>query len=226
TAIQHISESVFVGLCRKVGTSQLVAMRRDMVDIWDKVKNQVKSSDNISVMLSGSYREGLRLEGSDLDFMYWPKNHRVIWDLSQSQYYNTHRQTLVLCDCSDSPPGFTLLYLLSPSMNSDIQSACVTMNNRHCISSSKCKQIVLSKSSPTKATPHGPCARGTIKTIEYDQALCFLCDFWPQSASSWIDRCRSWPQPHVVYNIVKNGFHFVAIGNGLSRHEDHEWRIS
>ncbi|XP_062616432.1 uncharacterized protein LOC134278116 isoform X2 [Saccostrea cucullata] len=115
TVIQHISESVFVGLCRQVGTSKLVAMRRDMADIWDKVKNQVTSEDNCT-MLSGSQREGFRLETSDVDFMNWPNNHRVIWELSQSQYYNTHRQTLILCDPSDSPPGFTLLYLLSPNL--------------------------------------------------------------------------------------------------------------
>ncbi|XP_062572653.1 uncharacterized protein LOC134234594 [Saccostrea cucullata] len=224
-AIQHISESVFVGLCRKVGTSQLVAMRRDVMDIREMVDNQVRSSDDHSSMKSGSEREGFRLEGSDHDFMYWPNDHRVIWELSQSQYYNTHRQTLVLCDCSNSPPGFTLLYLLSPSTDTGIQTACVQINNRHYISSSKFIQFICSAFIRT-STRHGPCASGTFRTLEYDQAICFVCDFWPPSASSWIDRCHFWPQRHVVDNIVKQGCHFVAIGHKLGCHEHLEWRIS
>ncbi|XP_062594956.1 uncharacterized protein LOC134256318 [Saccostrea cucullata] len=225
--IQRISESVFVGLCRIVGTSQLVASRRDMVDIRDTLINQVKKSDETSEMVSGSYREGFRLKESDLDEMFWPNDHRVIWELSQSQYYNTRRQTLILCDCSDSPPGFTLLYLFSPRTNRRTQRACVRMNNRYYISSSKYRQISLSYVIvPYNPTLHGPCVSGTYGKNKYDQAHCFFSDFWPPSASSWIDRCHSWPQPHVVDDIVKNGCHFVAIGHKLGNYEDHEWRIS
>ncbi|XP_062569032.1 uncharacterized protein LOC134231123 [Saccostrea cucullata] len=188
-----------------------------MVDTWDKVLNQVKPSDEISVMVSGSKREGLRLEGSDVDVMFWPNNHRVIWELSQSQYYNTHRQTLILCDCTDSPPGYTLLYLLSPS---------VKMNNRHYISSSIYRENICSLSK-TKSVSNGPCVSGSFhRQVEYDHAHCFICDFWPPSAFSWIERCHSWPQPHVVDDIVQNGCHFVAIGHKLGDYEDHEWRIS
>ncbi|XP_062572650.1 uncharacterized protein LOC134234590 [Saccostrea cucullata] len=80
--------------------------------------------------------------------------------------------------------------------------------------------------SPSHLTPHGPCTSGTFAEIEYDYADCFISDFWPPSASSWIDRCHSWPQPFVVDDIVKHGCHFVAIGQKLGRNEDHEWRIS
>ncbi|XP_062567766.1 uncharacterized protein LOC134230008 [Saccostrea cucullata] len=226
-AIQHISESVFVGLCRKVGTSQVVAMRRDIMDIYEMAMNKVTKSHEDSVVVSGSYREGFRLKGSDIDMMFWRNKHCVIWDLSQSQYYNIHRQTLILCDCSDSPPGFTLLYLLSPRVYREIQRACVGMNNRYYVSSSKYRQISLSALSlPYNLTPHGPCVSGTFATIEFDNAHCFASAFWPPSASTWIDRCHSWPQPHVVDDIVKNGCHFVAIGHKLGNHEDHEWRIS
>ncbi|XP_062616450.1 uncharacterized protein LOC134278146 [Saccostrea cucullata] len=221
TAIQHISESVFVGLCHKLGTSQLVAMRRDVVDISEMVNNQVYPINGRRKMESGSQREGFRLEGSDTDMMYWPNNHRVIWELSQSQYYNTHRQTLILCDCSDSPPGFTLLYLLSPSMNRDIQRACVRMYDRYYISSSAYRHMFCSN-----RIPHGPCASAKFLTVEFDFAYCLACDFWPPSASSWIDRCHLWPQPHVVEDVVKNGCHFVAVGHKLGNYEEHEWRIS
>ncbi|XP_062582781.1 uncharacterized protein LOC134244537 [Saccostrea cucullata] len=227
-AIQRISESVFVGLCYIVGNSQLVTMRRDVMEIMEKVRNQVKKRYEYSVMVSGSYGEGFRLKGSDVDIMGWFNDLSVIWDLSQSQYYNTQRQTLMLCDCSDSPPGFTLLYLLSPSRFRTIQRARVRMNNRYYVSSSKYRQYSLSASltAPCNLTPHGPCVSGTSGILEYDYATCFVSDFWPPSASSWIDRCHSWPQPHVVDDIVKNGCHFVAIGHKIGNHEDHEWRIS
>ncbi|XP_062579121.1 uncharacterized protein LOC134241041 [Saccostrea cucullata] len=218
---------MFEGLCDEIGTSQLVAMRRDLADICEMVENHVRTIDENSEMMSGSKREGFRLKGSDIDTMFWPNNHRVLWDLSQSQYYNTHRKTvtLILCDCSDSPPGFILLYLLSPSMDRHVQEACVRMKNRNYISSSKYTQIKCSES-PFNDNPHGPCVSGIDGEIEYDNAYCFVSDFWPPSASAWIDRCQSWPRPHVVDDIVKNGCHLVAIGHKLGIYEDHEWRIS
>lgn len=73
-----MSESVFVGLCEIVGTSQQVAIRRETEDIREMVKRRATSNDENIQMLSGSKREGFRLEGSDLDSMFWPSNHRVI----------------------------------------------------------------------------------------------------------------------------------------------------
>lgn len=67
---------------------------------------------------------------------------------------------------------------------------------------------------------------GKVIFISYDDAYGFGSDFWPPSASSWIERCHAWPSPHVVENIVRNGCHFVAIGHKLGNHIDNEWRIS
>ena len=41
-----------------------------------------------------------------------------------------------------------------------------------------------------------------------------------------MDRCYSWPPPHVVNDIVRSGCHFVPIGHKLGNHPDNEWRIS
>uniref|UniRef100_K1RXI9 Mab-21-like HhH/H2TH-like domain-containing protein n=1 Tax=Magallana gigas TaxID=29159 RepID=K1RXI9_MAGGI len=65
--------------------------------------------------MSGSRREGFRLKGSDIDTMYWFNDHRVIMDMSQSEYYNTANTILIFADSSESPPGFTLLQKLTPS---------------------------------------------------------------------------------------------------------------
>nr|XP_034314230.1 uncharacterized protein LOC117684783 [Crassostrea gigas] len=224
--LQHMSESVFVGLCEIVGTSQQVALRREKVDIVEMVKRQVTPNDGTMEMLSGSRREGFSLKGSDVDFMFWYNSHQVIMDMSQSEYYNTASTTLILSDSSESPPGFTLLQLLTPTTNREVRSACVRMNDRVYISSSIYRQLTCSAVFPN-STVHGPCGSGNIAGgVEYDTTFCFVCDFWPLSASSWIDRCHSWPGPEVVDDIVRNGCHFVAIGHPLGPHKNEEWRFS
>jgi hypothetical protein len=196
-----------------------------MEDIREMVRNKSRTSNQNIMMISGSYREGFRLEGSDVDFMYWSNDHPVIWDLSQTEYYNAHRQRLILSVSCDSPPGFTLLQLLSPRAEREFISVLVTMNGGGYISSSKYREITCSIIFPNSVL-HGPCGSGYVGPIEYDTAHCFVCDFWPPSASSWIDRCHTWPQPQVVRDIVRSGCHFVAIGHKLGKHENNEWRIS
>nr|XP_022304029.1 uncharacterized protein LOC111111374 [Crassostrea virginica] len=222
---QHLCESVFVRLCQIVGTSVQVAIRRETRDIKEMVKRRVADNDDVILMQSGSMREGFRLEGSDLDYMYWSNNHRVIWNMSQSENYYTENKTLILSDSSESPPGFTLLELLTPTTNRKVQSACVPMNDRLYISSSLYRQQTQTYFSGSIV--HGPCESGEVPGgVEYDLARCFACDFWPLSASSWIDRCHSWPNREVVNEIVRNGCHFVPIGHPLGLHEHEEWRIS
>lgn len=58
-------------------------------------------------MLSGSSREGFRLKGSDQDIMWWLNDHKIIWNIPQSEVYNTANQTLILADTSECPPGFS-----------------------------------------------------------------------------------------------------------------------
>eukprot|EP00105_Crassostrea_gigas_P037692 XP_019921840.1 PREDICTED: uncharacterized protein LOC105326143 isoform X1 [Crassostrea gigas] len=99
------------------------------------------------------------------------------------------------------------------------------MNDRVHISSSIYKELTFSKSAPN-STVHGPCGSGNLAGADYDTAHCFVCDFWPLSASSWINRCHAWPDPEVVNDIVRNGCHFVAIGHPFGPHEYEEWRIS
>nr|XP_034303464.1 uncharacterized protein LOC117681753 [Crassostrea gigas] len=157
--IQHMSESLFVGMCEKVGTSQQVAIRRETEDIREMVGRRVTPNDGIIAMMSGSRREGFRLKGSDLDFMYWPNDHRVIMDMSQSEYYNTANTTLILSDSSESPPGFTLLQLLTQPRYREVQLSCVRINDRVYISSSIYRELTCSSVEPNSIV-HGPCGSG------------------------------------------------------------------
>lgn len=83
--VQNISEAVYVGLCLKIGTTQQVALRREIEDITEILDNNVMCDKYATVMLSGSEIEGFRLSGSDVDHMCWPNNHRVIWDLQHTR---------------------------------------------------------------------------------------------------------------------------------------------
>nr|XP_022313935.1 uncharacterized protein LOC111118661 [Crassostrea virginica] len=226
TGFQHLCESVFVGLCQIVGTSVQVAIRRETEDIREMMQRRVAENEAVIKMESGSRREGFRLEGSDVDCMFWLNDQRVIWDMCQSEYYYTENKTLILLDSSESPPGFTLLELLTPTTDRQVQSACVPMNDRLYISSSLYRQQTQAHIYPG-STEHGPCESGEVLgRLEYDFAWCFVCDFWPPSASSWINRCHSWPDREVVDDIIRNGCHFVPIGHPLGLHEHEEWRIS
>ncbi|XP_022342099.2 uncharacterized protein LOC111135913 [Crassostrea virginica] len=227
-ALQTISESVYVGLCLKIGTPQQVAIRRDVADIRELMKHKVTRTVDCVMMISGSKREGFRFKDSDFDVMFWPNNHRVLWDFSQAMLYNTNRYRLILCDSSESPPGFTLLWLPLEEAGSyyiNALSSCVRINGALCISSAKFRDNTCTLF--PDSTVHGPCSSG-INALggEYDYAYCFASEFWPPSASSWTDRCHSWPPPHVVDDIIRSRCHFVAIGHKFGKHADNEWRIS
>ncbi|XP_078318056.1 uncharacterized protein LOC144617656 [Crassostrea virginica] len=156
TGFQHLCESVFVRLCQIVGTSVQVAFRRETENISEMLRRRVAENDDVIVMEIGSYREGFRLKESDVDCMFWPNSHRVIWDMCQSEYYYTENKTLILLDSSESPPGFTLLELLTPTTDKEVQSACVPMNDRLYISSSLYRQQTQAHIYPG-STEHGPC---------------------------------------------------------------------
>lgn len=74
--LKKLSESVFAGLCLRLGTSQQVTARRDIADVKELLVNQVTRTwhgQNV-FMMSGSRKEGFRFSDSDIDVMRWPNN--------------------------------------------------------------------------------------------------------------------------------------------------------
>ncbi|XP_062580647.1 uncharacterized protein LOC134242566 [Saccostrea cucullata] len=220
--IQHLSESVFVEVRRIVGTSQQVTMRREIIDIDEVIQNHILDK-KFKMETSGSYMEGFRLKGSDVDVMSWLIDHNIIWDLDQAQNYDLNRKTLILCDCSESLPGFALLELLTKTHLRCIENAFIRINDRLYISSAKFRR---NQFHFLGFREHGPCSNGFIAEFEYDFAMCFVCDFWPPPACQFRNRCHSWPPPPIIDEIVRKGCHFVAVGHKLGNHPDSEWRIS
>ncbi|XP_061185820.1 uncharacterized protein LOC133193923 [Saccostrea echinata] len=201
-------------------------MRREMIDIFGKLIELVEIDNSDVNTLSGSYREGFRLEGYDLDLIFWSKQHRVFWDVSHIQYKHSSKLTYVLADCSESPPGFALLQLPTQTNDETILDACVGISDKIYISSSIYKEMKCSAYGRDFKV-HGPCVRGMCeRDTELDAVHCFASNIWPPIASSWVERCQFWPASHIVKDIVKGGCHFVAIGHKLGKRMDNEWRIS
>lgn len=230
--MQHMSESAFHGLCLIVGTSQQVAIRRETADVEELLTIKTKPINRLydmNIILSGSRREGFRFKGSDVDIMVWRNELRVITDVAQSKYYDPSKAGVLLSDISKSPPGFTLLQLgIQPiSIDIDLRPVFVKMNDSLYVSSNGFKSFISLFVKPFfHFINHGPCTASFKYGIGIDRAFCFVCDFWPPSASSWIERCQSWPNSEVVNDVIRGGCHFVAIGHPLGQHEDIEWRIS
>lgn len=55
--MQQLSESVFYGLCEKLGTSQQVAIRRETKDIKELLVSRARGHDESTERVGGSRRE-------------------------------------------------------------------------------------------------------------------------------------------------------------------------
>ena len=221
--LQNISCSMYMGLCRKLGTQEEVASRRKM----DELVEHFTSSPSLdwTLMKSGSRREGFDFPGSDVDIMCCINFARVLWDIDHSKFYNKDHRTLILCDNSECSPGFTLLWLPFENPKSHSIPGCVKINGALYISSAKLWEYFKNEQL-FGIRKHGPCFTSTLVDCEIDLAFCLTSDFLPPVAFTWIDRCHSWPPRCVADDITRNGCHFVAIGNKAGNHNYNEWRIS
>lgn len=129
--LQRISEVLYVGLCREIGTPIEVAFRRSATDMNEIVKRSAVRYTCVGYifMLSGSYREGFRFKSSDLDLMCWRTNNKVIFDLSDLNTFNALDLEIILMEHTETPPGFVRLKLLTPSKC--IPTLCAIVLYRH-----------------------------------------------------------------------------------------------
>lgn len=187
--MKNMSRALYAGMCLKIGTAQQIGFRREIADTDELLTNQADRSTAMKKVESGSHKEGFRLDESDIDFMILLTEHRVVWHSSQFHFSDTLDLALILCDSSGSPPGYTLLRLPFEVASDVVLSACIRVNGHLYISSSKCREA-MRPLSLLGSTIHGPCSNGILAGLEYDQAFCFVSDFWPPFASSWKDRCH------------------------------------
>lgn len=108
----QLSEALYVGLCRHIGTPQEVTIRRGFLDMDEVIRGSLDIHRGIIIKICGSYREGFRFSSSDKDTMYWSTAYKVIYDMSN---FDASDPCTILIEFSDAPPGFVRLKLWTPS---------------------------------------------------------------------------------------------------------------
>uniref|UniRef100_A0A8W8LRZ8 Uncharacterized protein n=1 Tax=Magallana gigas TaxID=29159 RepID=A0A8W8LRZ8_MAGGI len=110
-----ISKKVFERMVDIVGTSHIVANRREIMSMTEVLnRSTIKYDVPFRTATSGSMGEGFRFEESDMDVMEYPDGFQVIWDHSQNQHKSFSEGEIYVFDGSHSPPGYGLLQILSP----------------------------------------------------------------------------------------------------------------
>ncbi|XP_048746114.2 uncharacterized protein LOC125658760 [Ostrea edulis] len=231
--IPRVSEVLYVGLCRDVGTPTEVTVRRDVWDMREMIKKPVQIYGGERSMLSGSHGEGFRFKSSDMDLMFWFCDHKLISDISQARLYDRTKHDIILMEDSDTPPGFVKLQLLTSTQDDVIVSTAVPVNDRIYISSLLLQQLTFEQVKNIKScqniTSHGPCTNAYTGSIEFDYAVCFAGTHWPALTRPWIERClwHTWPPASVLAEILENGYHCVPIGSKIDSSGNLlEWRLS
>ncbi|XP_065930144.1 protein mab-21-like [Magallana gigas] len=229
----RVSEALYVGLCGYIGTPTEVTVRREVEDMAEMTQIPVQVDNGFRIITSGSRREGFRFKSSDIDMMLWFTNHKVITELSQSSVYDLLTHSIILIEDTDTPPGFVRLQILTSLRNRIIELSVVSFNDGMYISCVRWRQKMLTLWSKiitfNNVKTHGPCANGFIYNLETDYANCFHCSHWSRLTCHWRKRCtlHHWPPNHVFGDILKNGCHFVPIGNKISADENElDWRLS
>jgi hypothetical protein len=157
--------------------------------------------------VSGSYREGFRLESSDRDYMVWCCDLKLINNITKARLYDRTKHAIILMEDNDTQPGFVKLQLLTSSQNKYIVSSAVPANDRIYISSLLWQQSSFesfqNNKSLQRVTNHGPCANAYVGPIGHDVALCIAGAHWPAVTQAWIERCLShaWPPVAVLEEI-------------------------
>lgn len=133
-------------------------------------------------MVSGSYREGFRLESSDIDIMHWSTTHKVICDLSQISLTNP-QHTIILMESDDLPPGHTRLELitLDTSISKNVLCSLYAENGKLFVSSreyhyNSLNGIQSATCEPSSFNKHGPCWNFVLDEMEADFTYCFKSD--------------------------------------------------
>lgn len=140
--MKNMSRALYAGMCLKIGTAQQIGFRREIADTDELLTNQADRSTAMKKVESGSHKEGFRLDGSDINFMILLTEHRAVWDSSQFHVSDMLELALILCDNSESPPGYTLLRLPFEVASDVVLSACIRVNGNLYISSSKCREAM------------------------------------------------------------------------------------
>lgn len=230
--LPNVSEALYVRLCcnKSIGTEREVTIRRELMDMDELIQKPLNRHIGSTTMISGSTREGFRFKSSDQDTMMWKTVNKVICELSQGMSLDGSTHNIILMEHSGTPQGFVRLKLLTPARSSELVSSVVVYENRCYISSQRFRNHHYQRiKALIEGTSHGPCFNFFLDNIEGDIGTCFFCQYWPQTALPWIERChqKDWPVQSLLEKIIANGCHVMPIeSKSESDENEFEWRLS
>lgn len=95
------------------------------MDMEELIYKSVEGHNQSMVMNGGSYREGFRFGSSDFDVMFYGKNHKVVTGKTQSGFSYESKDSIMLIQDTDTPPGYVRLQLETPPGDELIASSIV-----------------------------------------------------------------------------------------------------
>ncbi|CAC5414220.1 unnamed protein product [Mytilus coruscus] len=161
-----------------VGTEKHVKTIRAM----NNVRDHLQTNKSFITITSGSYGEGLQMQGSDLDIMVVRKFTEVCKDIN---FHLNPRRTYFTMDTEDTQLGFTKLRLIH-SHDQRILEDCEKIGNGSYFSNSLVKQRL---STEYYRTVHGPCLSD--KHGMLDVAFCVRSKSWITTAKQWVVSCNT-----------------------------------
>ena len=225
-----------------VGTKEMIEIRQDFCKIYDCLSsNYIK----VNRHFTGSQSEGLKLPGSDLDFMTdindWCRI-KIIQSLDERT--ELFHYSVFFMSTENVPPGFVLLWhvnhanqtMMSPFLLFSTQNR----NGIRYLSSDLMAAHYLKIRSKRQNLPfsftqarQGPSVETWSQYCKksesgMDDVLSIHCPFWPNVATEWTRRTRNfgWPKSNDISTIIDFGFHLVPVGHPHSDMKLMQWRIS
>ncbi|VDI37455.1 Hypothetical predicted protein [Mytilus galloprovincialis] len=204
-------------LCHNiVGSADYVRLIRLINASRDQI---VSSRLSATYITSGSFGEGLELNGSDWDIMIL-RHEIVATDQSNLQEYHSARN-VVSVETNDVKPGFVYLRVIKGNTK-NARLFCRGAQGQVYLSSVDFKMFLLNK---RQSIIHGPCTSD--KNGAFDFAFCLHSKSWISTALQWVTRSNnSWPTNEVKQRVIAHGVMFVPIGQEGDLNEELKWRIS
>ncbi|XP_063408830.1 uncharacterized protein LOC134692309 [Mytilus trossulus] len=225
TADKSESLHLYKFLCQKIGTKQVVRLRRLTYTIAD---NELQNMNPIS---SGSRGEGLSMEGSDIDIMLINTLFRVYESERDVNIRTFNNLIPVIMDAEDTLPCFTKLRLLFNDQHFNYHQLIQASLVHDCFGNTLLSSEYFIKSDLNRFDVkldlkiHGPCISDCNGSL--DTATALQSYQWISPAQAWVTRSRTtWPSPNIISKITSCGVLFVPIGSKGSINESVEWRIS
>lgn len=228
----HLSALLYDMMLKLAGSEEKVTMKRTEMDVCDYLHNQM-TPFSIQKRTVGSFKEGLRLQGSDMDAFYFWSDHRVILDLADAPSYDHATEAVILMEYQEHIPGTVYLRVLYMHPINKIMTSCIQKKFHTYVSNKLFLENVKRIYHGHNVTIHGPCQTNKVLDHEFDSVYGFVSRKWPQQTSDWIARCLKygWPKKQIVESITSSGCDFVPVGSRQSRQNndpnlDLEWRLS